>query len=137
VGFGGGGLAGVDRDDDLKRLVDDPTKFDDRDNTVVALVDTFLRDRDLNPISTVTNTLFPDSLYRKYGSPRFYDEYHTQVYDKLTSSKQWGRYFERLTRHQDGEGGTYNPLQPTFRRRSNYFFSHGQSGINGILFTAN
>jgi hypothetical protein len=27
--------------------------------------------------------------------------------------------------------------KPTFRRRSNYFFSHGQSGINGILFTAN
>jgi hypothetical protein len=91
--------------------VDDPTKFDELDDAVVALVDTFLRDRDLNPIATVINTLFPNSLYRKYGSPRFYDEYHTQVYDKLTSSKQWGRYFERLTRHQDGEGGTYNPLQ--------------------------
>jgi thymidylate synthase len=93
--------------------VDDPTKFDDRDNAVITLVDTFLRDRDLNPISTITNTIFPDSLYRKYGSPKFYGEYHTQVYDKLTTSKQWGRYFERLTRHQDGEGGTYNPLQET------------------------
>ena len=71
--------------------VDDPTKFDDGDNAVITLVDTFLRERDLNPISTVTNTLFPDSLYRKYGAaPRFYDEYHTQVYDKLTTSKQWG-----------------------------------------------
>lgn len=91
--------------------VDNPTTFDDRDNAVIALVDTFLRERDLNPISTVTNTLFPDSLYRKYGSPRFYDVYRTQVYDKLTSSKQWGRYFARLTRRQDGEGETYNPLQ--------------------------
>src|SRR5260370_32720499 len=91
--------------------VDDPTKFDERDNAVVTLVDTFLRERDQNRISTVTNTLFPASLYEKYGSPRFYDEYHTQVFDKLTRSKKWGRYFERLTRHQDGEGGTYNPLQ--------------------------
>jgi len=91
--------------------VDDPTEFEDRDNAVIALVDSFLRERDLSPIVTVTNTLFPESIYQKFGSPKFYDEYHTQVYDKLTTSKQWGRYFDRLTRHQDGEGGTYNPLQ--------------------------
>ncbi len=92
--------------------VDNPTKFDDRESAVVALVDTFLRDRDLNPISTITNTIFPDALFRKYGTPKFYDEYHTQVYDKLTTVK-WGLYFERLTRHQDGKGETYNPLQDT------------------------
>jgi hypothetical protein len=91
--------------------VDCPTKFDDRDDAVISLVDTFLRDRGLYPISTITNTIFPDALYRKYGSPAFYNEYHTLVYDKLTTSKQWGRYFERLTRHEDGHGGTYNPLQ--------------------------
>ncbi|HET6387279.1 MAG TPA: hypothetical protein VFJ58_28140 [Armatimonadota bacterium] len=91
--------------------VDDPTKFDDRDDEIVALIDTFLRGRDLNPIATITNTIFPDALYRKYGSPGFYDEYHTQVYDRLTRSKQWGRYFERLTHHTDGQGGTYNPLR--------------------------
>jgi len=90
--------------------VDDPTKFDDRDNAVITLVDAFLRDRDLNPISTVANTIFPSALYRKYGSPRFYGEYHTQVYDKL-DPKQWGRYFGRITRHADGKGGTLNPLQ--------------------------
>ena len=26
---------------------------------------------------------------------------------------KWGLYFERLTRHVDGEGATYNPLQDT------------------------
>lgn len=92
--------------------VDNPTKFDERDNAVVSLVDAFLRERDLNSISTVTNTIFPESLFRKYGSPQFYDEYHTQVYDKLTTVK-WGVYFERMTRHVDGEGATYNPLQDT------------------------
>ena len=92
--------------------VDSPTKFDDEDNAVIKLVDTFLRDRDLNSISTVTNTIFPEALFRKHGAPKFYDVYHTEVYDKLTTVK-WGLYFERLTRHQDGEGGTYNPLQET------------------------
>ena len=92
--------------------VDDPTQFDERDNAVVTLVDTFLRDRDLNSISTITNTIFPESLFRKYGSPKFYDVYHTEVYDKLTTVK-WGLYFERLTRHVDRKGATYNPLQDT------------------------
>lgn len=77
--------------------VDDPTKFDERDSAVIALVDTFLRDRDLNSISTITNTIFPDALFQQHGAPKFYEVYHTQVYDKLTSSKGWGRYFERLT----------------------------------------
>jgi len=89
--------------------VDDPTQFDERDNAVIALVDTFLRDRGMNPITTIINTIFPEAVYRKHGSPKFYDEYY-QVYDKLTSSRQWGRYFERMTRHQDGAGETYNPL---------------------------
>jgi thymidylate synthase len=93
--------------------VDYPTIFDDSDNAVIKLVDSFLRDRDLNPISTIVNTIFPEALYRKFGTPKFYGVYHTQVYDKLTKSKQWGRYFERLTRHKDGDGKTYNPLQDT------------------------
>jgi hypothetical protein len=90
--------------------VDNPTKFDKCDNAVITLVDAFLQKRDLNPISTIINTIFPESLFRQHGSPKFYDVYHTQVYDKLTTSKSWGRYFERLTRHVDAEGKRYNPL---------------------------
>ncbi len=92
--------------------MDNPTKFDERDNAVIGLVDTFLRDRDQNSISTITNTLFPETLFRQHGSPKFYEVYHTEVYDKLTTVK-WGLYFERLTRHLDREGATYNPLQDT------------------------
>ena len=95
--------------------VDNPTKFDDQDNAVIRLVDTFLRDRELNSISTITNTIFPEALFRKHGSPMFYDVYHTEVYDKLTTVR-WGLYFERLTRHVDGEGVTYNPLEETIEK---------------------
>jgi thymidylate synthase len=89
--------------------VNDPLKFDDLDNQVVKLVDTFLREHKQAPISTVVNTLFPVSLYRKFGADGFIAEYR-KIYDRLTT-KRWGRYFERMTRRVDRDGKTYNPLE--------------------------
>ena len=89
--------------------VDDPTKFDDLDNQVIKLIDKFLREHKQAPISTVVNTIFPSSLYRKFGAESFIAEYH-KVYDRLTT-KRWGRYFERMTQRVDGHGETYNPLE--------------------------
>lgn len=88
--------------------VADPTTFDDRDNAVINLVDQFLRAHNQYPISTIVNTIFPIALYRKYGSPAFYDEYQN-VYGKLTK-KRWGRYFDRMMRRRDQNGKVYNPL---------------------------
>jgi len=90
--------------------VDDPTKFDDLDNQVIKLVDTLLREHKQAPISTVVNTLFPSALYRKFGAESFIGEYH-KVYDRLTTTKRWGRYFERMSRRVDRDGETYNPLE--------------------------
>src|SRR5260370_28907503 len=94
--------------------VDDPTRFDERDNAAITLVDSFLRERDQLPIVTVANTIFPQALYREFGAPRFYEEYH-KAYDKLTT-KRWGRYFERMTRHCKRDGKSYNPLQEMIHR---------------------
>ena len=90
--------------------VEDPVNHDERDHEVIELVDSFLKDHDANPIITIANTIFPESLYREHGFPAFFNEYH-KVYDKLTKSKQWGRYFERMTRHRTLEGEVYNPLE--------------------------
>ncbi len=90
--------------------VEDPWSHDDSDNAVITLVDKFLKAHDQNPIITVSNTIFPQSLYAKYGAPSFYGVYHRD-FDKLSETKRWGRYFERMTRHEKVEGGTYNPLQ--------------------------
>lgn len=90
--------------------VQDPWHHDDNDNTVIALVDKFLKAHDENPIITVANTIFPQALYEGYGSPGFYDLYHRD-FDKLSDTKRWGRYFERMTRHQKVDGKTYNPLR--------------------------
>jgi hypothetical protein len=90
--------------------VENAAVHDQGDNTVITLVDRFLRERDAYPIVTVANTIFPQSLYDKHGSPAFYSVDHRD-YDRLSETKRWGRYFERMTRHRTAEGGTYNPLQ--------------------------
>lgn len=90
--------------------VKDPWNHNDADNAVITLVDKFLKAHDENPIITVANTIFPQSLYEAHGSPVFYDVYQRD-FDKLSETKRWGRYFERMTRHQKADRTTYNPLQ--------------------------
>lgn len=90
--------------------VEDPCNHDDNDNAVITLVDKFLRAHDENPVITVANTIFPQDLYARYGAPEFYAMYFRN-FDGLTVSKRWGRYFERMTRHQRSNGDSYNPLQ--------------------------
>jgi hypothetical protein len=86
-----------------------PDLHDSTDNEIITLNDRFLRDHDVQPIVSVANTIFPQSLYNGFGSPEFYDEYHRN-FDRL-ARRGWGRYFERMTRHKIAGGRTYNPLQ--------------------------
>ena len=89
--------------------INDPGAFDWQDNNAIQLVDDFLRTHDQNPISTVANTIFPQALYEEFDSPAFYSEY-LKVFSRLTKSKKWGRYFERMIQHRTLEGQSYNPL---------------------------
>lgn len=90
--------------------IDSPTDYDELDNDAITMVDQFLREHGKNPISTVANTIFPQALYERHGVPDFYDKY-LEGYDRLSETKRWGRYFERMTRHSKLDGTTYNPLQ--------------------------
>ncbi len=81
--------------------VEDPISFDAKDNKVTKLVDNFLKEHKVNPVSTVANTVFPQALYRQHGSPKFYEEY-LKTYSRLTT-KNWGRYFLRRNRSHPGE----------------------------------
>ena len=89
--------------------VEDPCTHSDMDNAAINLVDKFLKEHDKHPIVTVANTIFPQSLYVAHGSPGFYAKY-LKDFDRLSETKRWGRYFERMTRHSTGDGLTYNPL---------------------------
>jgi thymidylate synthase len=91
--------------------VTDPVNHDEKDHEAITLVDTFLKLHNENPIITVANTLFPQSLYDAHGSPEFYSIYHRD-FDKLSrESKPWGQYFDRMTRHPDSSAGQINQLQ--------------------------
>lgn len=102
--------------------VQNPVIFDEKDNAIINLVDHFLKDHNAGSISTVANTIFPQSIFRKFGSPALYVEY-LKAYKKLTTKKAWGRYFLRMTRRplilgekklqvEDlPDADTFNPLE--------------------------
>lgn len=94
--------------------VDSPAEYDAMDHRIIGHLDKFLREADQNPVSTVANTIFPQAIYEKYGAPEFFGEY-LRVYDSL-SKPGWGRYFERMTRHNKLDGETYNPLATMIER---------------------
>ncbi len=89
--------------------VEDAVSHDDVDQSVISAVDEFLKEKCQNPVATVANTIFPQALYDQYGSPEFYEEY-LKVFEALTKSKRWGRYFERMIRYPIPGGGIINPL---------------------------
>src|SRR5712692_488306 len=99
--------------------VEDPWKHDDQDNAIITLLDKFLKAHDENPIITVANTIFPQSLYLAHGAPDFYEVY-LRDFDRLTDTKRWGRYFERMVRPRVGkDGNSYRPLEKIIDKLKN------------------
>lgn len=71
----------------------------------VRAVDAFLRAKDVKPIETVANTLFPAGLYRRHGTPAFYDRFK-EVLPLVSRSEDWsGYYFERMIALPGGRHG--------------------------------
>jgi thymidylate synthase len=90
--------------------VADPITHDDKDNEVITFVDKFLKLHDENPISTISNTIFPQSLYLAHGAPAFYEVY-LRDFASFGETKRWGRYFQRMvTERIDQRGQKYRPL---------------------------
>ncbi len=77
-------------------------------DTRVELVDEFLGDFDKS-IKTISNTIFPEGLYRRHGAPEFFKRFHENVLPSVRRNQRWsGYYFERMT-HWPGSPGD-NPL---------------------------
>ncbi|MFO6463464.1 hypothetical protein ACK8OR_03645 [Jannaschia sp. KMU-145] len=78
------------------------------DDPGVAAVDAFLRVHDKS-VRTISNTIFPESLYRRHGAPAFFDRFHDRVLPTVRKGERWsGYYFDRMT-HWPGAPGE-NPL---------------------------
>lgn len=99
--------------------VANPVGFDAVDNKIICLIDAFLRAHDKQPIQSVANTIFPQSLYQRHGHPAFIDEY-LQDFDRFHhESRNWGRYFERMCRERTGkDGALYRPISRLIEKLS-------------------
>jgi hypothetical protein len=95
--------------------IENPLAEDATDTAIIQVVDQHLRDHDAYSISTVANTIFPEATLRRYGPVDFYEAYREKVFPRMKRmTRDWGRYFDRLTRWtkvRNGKIMTINPLQ--------------------------
>jgi len=91
----------------------DPLSETRADAAIVREVDNFLRDHHHNALSSVANTIFPKSLYERHGPDNFYDVYRDRVLPRMkTMTRDWGRYFERLTMWKKVDGSQVRIINP-------------------------
>lgn len=96
--------------------VADPTAGATLAHPVVVCVDEFLSGRDKS-VETIANTIFPQTLYERYGYPAFIERFHTRVLPKVRSNKRWsGYYFERMTSLPLVGGGNLDQLSREIER---------------------
>ncbi len=56
-------------------------------------------------VETIANTIFPQTLYQRYGAEKFIAVFHTRVLPKVSANSRWsGYYFERMTSMPTAEG---------------------------------
>lgn len=91
--------------------IKNPCLVGSQDVNIINTVDNFLRGIEKpTSLNTVANTIFPQSLYSKHGSPEFYDVYE-RVYDRIKQPNEWGRYFHRMIYRISENGVPINQLR--------------------------
>lgn len=122
--------------------ITDPSVLDKNDENILINFDNFARQADIGSVTTVANTIFPLDFYLKYGSAELLDTYHTNIYSRV--KKNWGNYFDRLTRRRDTkgklvsdkDGDTLNPLKSVIEKlkrridNGNGTFNHYEMSIS-------
>jgi hypothetical protein len=91
----------------------DPIRVSSTDHAILTTVDGFLRGHHANTISGVANTIFPQGLLDRHGADGLYAAYETVLPRMKQMTRDWGRYFERMTSWKKVKGQqitTINPL---------------------------
>ena len=79
-----------------------PGRLSDKERRIIKIFDAFALSHGLHSVETVANTIFPLDTYLSQGGENFYAYYLKSVYPKVR--KQWGTYFERMTRRSNDDG---------------------------------
>lgn len=90
-----------------------PALHNSADVAIRKVVDAFFRDREVNRVSTVADTIFPAAQYLDHGSRGVYEVYPREVYPEIVGSHEWGRYAYRLVHWPQNadDAGAINPLE--------------------------
>jgi thymidylate synthase len=92
----------------------DPVAETPLDATIIRTVDVFLREHHAISLAGVANTIFPQSTLDRHGPDAFYRVYRDTLLPRMMRiTRDWGRYFDRLTewkKIKNGEVKLINPL---------------------------
>lgn len=92
----------------------DPTAGASLADPRVSAVNDFLLPHEKS-VRTISNTIFPEALYRRYGAPEFFQRFEENVLPSVRRSDKWsGYYFERMTNWPGCPTG--NPLWDIVKR---------------------
>src|SRR6266536_2160257 len=82
------------------------------DKNVYRIVDSFLAENASIRLSTIINTIFPATLYKRYGGDNVLQEYRRLLprLKKHNRFQTWGTYADRLTACTNAAGQTFGPL---------------------------
>lgn len=104
--------------------VEDPISRTEIDDAIIAEVDALLRKHGAYPISTVANTIFPQSLYRPGNPERLYKLYGASLPKMKAITRDWGRYFDRMIRWPRADKNEQNQLDQLIKNLK----AHGPDG---------
>ncbi|MFH1556758.1 MAG: hypothetical protein ABII76_18190 [Pseudomonadota bacterium] len=91
----------------------DPLAADEIDMAIMVHVDQFLKSHNVNTLSGVANTIFPQSTFQHHGADAFYDVYRERVLPRMKKmTRDWGRYFDRLTAWKKIKGTKVEIINP-------------------------
>src|SRR6266550_3098115 len=76
----------------------DPVAEDATDTAIIQAVDAHLRGHNTYSVASVANTIFPEAILQRHGAEDLYGAYHRILPRIKRITRDWGRYFERLTK---------------------------------------
>lgn len=90
----------------------DPLGISEADHAILIAVDGFLRQHNANTISGVANTIFPQGLLDRHGADGLYAAYEAVLPRMKQMTRDWGRYFERMTAWKKVKGQNITVINP-------------------------
>src|SRR4051812_41658752 len=86
------------RDYNLILEIAEPMRVPPEDKEIYGLADNFLEVHANTSLSTIINTIFPATLYRRYGAAGVFEHYPKMwATVKRHPDIQWGTYLRRMT----------------------------------------